>query len=212
MKALALDPDFSAEMKRHVHEALQVQQQGEREARARLAAQLKKLEVQEANLLDVAADGELAAEAVKVRLRAIAVKRRTVVDKLARSDEQIPHHADVVLAYLDLLARPYSFYVSASDAIKRRILEAFFSRLWVDDESHQVSAQGELHEPIVLIQAAAAEWAAAKAKSASDIADALDSTPSNLYLKAICSSKTSLVGPVGLEPTTRGLKVRCSTD
>lgn len=53
-----------------------------------------------------------------------------------------------------------------------------------------------MHEPIALIQAAAAEWAATNARSASDTADALDSTPSNLYLKAICSSKTSLVGPV----------------
>lgn len=212
VKALALDPEFVVELKRHVHEALIVQQQGERDTRTRLAAQLKKLEVQESNLLDIAADGELAADAVKARLRALAVQRRAVVDKLARSDELIQRHADMVLTYLDLLARPYSFYVSASESIKRRILEAFFSCLWIEDESHQVSARGQVHEPIALIQAAAAEWAATKAKSASDTADALDSTPSNLYLKAICSSKTGVVGPEGLEPSTRGLKVRCSTD
>ena len=129
-----------------------------------------------------------------------------------RPDEQIQWHADVVLAYLDLLGRLYSFYVSASEPIRRRILEAFFSVLWVEDESHQVRAQGQVHEPIALIQEAAAEWAATHGKSASDIADALDSTPSNLYLKERCPSKRSLVGPVGLEPTTRGLKVRCSTD
>ena len=212
VRGLTLDPGFAAEMRRHVHDALTVQQQGEREARARLAAHLKKLDVQESNLLDIAADGELAADSVKARLRSLAVQRRTLVDKLARSDEQIQRHADVVLAYLDLLERPHSFYVSASEPIKRRILEAFFSVLWIEDESHQVRAQGQVHEPIALIQEAAAEWAATHAKSASDTADALDSTPSNLYLKAICSSKTSLVGPEGLEPSTRGLKVRCSTD
>lgn len=164
------------------------------------------------DLLDIAADGELAADAVKARLRALAVQRRTVVDKLAHSDEQIKRHAETVLTYLDLLARPYSFYVSASDAIKRRILEAFFSNLWVEDESHQVSARGELQESIVFIQKAAAEWVATKAKSVSHNADALDSTPSNLYLWAVCSSKASLVGPEGLEPSTRGLKVRCSAN
>nr|WP_298577677.1 hypothetical protein [uncultured Microbacterium sp.] len=212
VRALTLDAGFASEMRRHVQEALDVQQQGEREARTRLAAQLKKLDVQKSNLLDIAADGELAADAVKARLRGLAVQRRTLLEKLARSDEQIKRHADVVLAYLDLLERPYSFYVSAPEPIKRRVLEAFSSVLWIEDESHQVRAQGQVHEPIALIQEAAAEWAATHAKSASDTADALDSTPSNLYLKAICSSKTSLVGPVGLEPTTRGLKVRCSTD
>ena len=114
--------------------------------------------------------------------------------------------------YLDLLARPYSFYVSASEAVKRRILEAFFSVLWIEDDTHEVRAQGQVHEPIALIQAAAAEWHETNAKGVSDTADALDATPSNLYLRAIYSSKTSVVGPVGLEPTTRGLKVRCSTD
>ena len=173
VKALTLDPDFAAEMKQHVRDALVVQQEGERSARARITAQLKKLEVQESNLLDLAADGELAADAVKSRLRTLAVKRRTLVDKLARSDEQVKRHAEMVLAYLDLLERPYSFYVSATDAIKRRILEAFFSGIWIEDESHAVSARGELHEPVALIQAAAAEWAAAKTKSVSDTADAL---------------------------------------
>jgi len=196
VRGLTLDPGFAVEMRRHVHDALTVQQQGEREARYRLSAQLKKLDVQESNLLDIAADGEVAADTVKARLRSLAVQRRTLVDKLARSDQQIQRHADVVLAYLDLLERPYSFYVSASEPIKRRILEAFFSVLWIEDESDQVRAQGQVHEPIALIQAAAAEWAATHAKSASDTADALDSTPSNLYLKAICSSKTSLVGLV----------------
>ncbi|WZH35578.1 MAG: hypothetical protein PIR02_12420 [Microbacterium enclense] len=138
--------------------------------------------MQESNLLDIATDGALAAGAVEARLRSLAVQRRTIVDKLARSDEQIQRHADVVLAYLDLLERPYSFYVSASEPIKRRILEAFFSVLWIEDESHQVRAQGQVHEPIARIQAAAAEWAATNAKSASDTADALDSAPSNYYV------------------------------
>ncbi len=54
--------------------------------------------MQESNLLDLAADGDLAADAVKSRLRALAVKRRTLVDELARSDEQAKRHADMVLA------------------------------------------------------------------------------------------------------------------
>ncbi|MCM3503018.1 hypothetical protein M3667_14190 [Microbacterium sp. P26] len=96
--------------------------------------------------------------------------------------------------------------VSASDAIKWRILEAFFNNPRVEDESHRVSARGELQELIGLIQKAAAEWVATKAKSVSIVADALDSAPINLCLWAACSSKASLVGPEGLEPSTRGLK------
>ncbi len=102
--------------------------------------------------------------------------------------------------------------MSATDEIKRKILEAFFSRLWIEDDEHNLLAHVELHDPIVLIQLAQTEWKSANAKSAGDDSDALDRTPSNLYLTVVCSNKGDVVGPVGLEPTTRGLKVRCSTD
>jgi hypothetical protein len=169
MKSLTLEPDFVAEMRRHVNVAVDVEQAAERSARARLTAQLKKLETQEANLIDVAADGELATTAVKERLRDIAIQRRNIIDKLSRSEEQARRQADTVLAYLDLLSRPYSFYVASDDTIKRKILEAFFIRIWLEDDEQGILARIEVHEPIVLIQADAAEWARTSTKSAGNL-------------------------------------------
>jgi site-specific DNA recombinase len=208
VRRLELAPDFVREMRRQVQDAVDVQQASERQMRSRLTVQLKKLESQETNLLDVAADGEMSVTAVQERLRKIAVQRRSVVDKLATSEQQAARQAQATLAYLDLLAHPYSFYVSASDSLKRKILEAFFNRVWVEDEQSGVVARVELHEPISLLHAAADEHA----KSAGVATDALSGTNDNLYLRVICSSNASVVGPVGLEPTTRGLKVRCSAN
>lgn len=88
VKARQLPPGFVEDMKEQIKRASDIQQTAERETRSRLTTRLRKLDVQEANLIDVAADGELAANAVKERLRAIAVERRAVVDRLQRSDEE----------------------------------------------------------------------------------------------------------------------------
>ncbi|WP_224763732.1 recombinase family protein [Salinibacterium sp. ZJ70] len=188
VKVLTLEPGFISEMRRHVHEAVELEQRAERASRGRMTSQLQKLETHEANLIDVAADGALATAAVKDRLREIAVQRRNLLDKPSRSEEQARRQADTVLAYLDLLARRYSFYVTATDQIQRKVLEAFFSNIWIEDDGHEIVARTEFHEPIVLIQAAEAEWQIANAKSVGDDSDALDRTPSNLYLKVLCSA------------------------
>jgi site-specific DNA recombinase len=88
VRRLELAPGFVHEMRRQVQDAVDVQQASERQTRSRLTVQLKKLESQEANLLDVAADGEMSVNAVQERLRKIAVQRRSVVDKLATSEQQ----------------------------------------------------------------------------------------------------------------------------
>lgn len=100
-----------------------------------------------------------------------------------------------MLAYLDLLARRYGFYLTAADDIKRKILEAFLIRLWIDDDEHQILARVEFQAPIALIQAAQAEWQRANTKSVGDDSDALDRTPSNLYLKVVCPTKDDVVDP-----------------
>lgn len=92
------------------------------------------------------------------------------------------------------------------------IVDATWPSLHIDDEEGGVVAHGELHEPVARLERAAAEYKADKLKSASRTAGALDQTASDLYLQVFCSNSAVVVGPVGLEPTTRGLKVRCSTD
>ena len=92
------------------------------------------------------------------------------------------------------------------------MLSAFFSRMWIEGEEHDISVSVEIHKTIALLQAAAKEWRQSKRKSAGEISDALSDPSNNLCLKVVPSSTSNEVGPVGLEPTTRGLKVRCSTD
>ncbi|MFV0374699.1 MAG: hypothetical protein ACK5KK_11480, partial [Microbacterium sp.] len=42
--------------------------------------------------------------------------------------------------------------------MKTQILEAFYANLWIDDDGHDVSAHGDVHEPILAVQTTAHEW------------------------------------------------------
>lgn len=98
-------------------------------------------------MIDVAADGELAANAVQERLRAIAVERRAVVDRLQRSDEEASQRVDVALAYLDLLSNPHACYLVAGERVKRMIVDAMWPSLHIDDEERGVVATENYTSP-----------------------------------------------------------------
>lgn len=89
--------------------------------------------------------------------------------------------------------------------MKRKLLAAFFGRIWVDDDGHLLQVAREFQPLVADIRDAALNGALTNKKSAGDISDASSSEPANLYLKVICSSKTSLVAGAGLEPATSRL-------
>jgi hypothetical protein len=70
------------------------------------------------------------------------------------------------------LGRPDALILSASDAVKRKLLAAFFSKIWVDDDSHEVTISRELQPLVADIRDAVLNGTAAKTKNAGDISDA----------------------------------------
>ena len=42
-----------------------------------------------------------------------------------------------MLSYLDLLEQPGAFYASTDDNVKRKLLAAYFSHIWIDDDGHR---------------------------------------------------------------------------
>ena len=110
----------------------------------------------------------------------------------------------MVLSYLDLMVRPDALFTAATGAVKRKLLAAFFGRIWVDDDGHLLQVTREF-QPLVADIRDAVLNTSTNEKSAGDISDASSSQHLDLYLKVICLSKTSLVAGAGLEPATSRL-------
>ena len=147
----------------------------------------------------------------------------SVLDRIGFSYPNVEQKLASVLDYIDaalsLLERPGELYRSASDEHRRLLNQAVFRRIFVYvDEITDV----EFHEPFdVLLSAEEAitgnrRFVGAyntkatpenRGGSESSVVAALVNIASGDF-----SSNADMVGPEGLEPSTRGLKVRCSTD
>ncbi|MEV7693266.1 hypothetical protein AB0N73_08020 [Microbacterium sp. NPDC089189] len=66
--------------------------------------QLTRLETREDNLLDLVTDEDIASKAAQGRLRDIAVERRTLTEKLTRTDVEVRERAEHVLTTFSYFA------------------------------------------------------------------------------------------------------------
>ncbi len=113
--------------------------------------------------------------------------------------------------YITLLEHPGEFYASATDEVRRRILTAFYARIWVDDDGHATSVVAEPREVVVEIRAIArqtsnhAPSAILPSGEAESSTPAAGQAPSGGVASAACSTKTEVVGAEGLEPPTPSL-------
>ena len=95
----------------------------------------------------------------------------------------------------------YKLYMSIDDSLRRIANQAFFDKLYLSEEGTVIGEPGEpfnaFFDPGVQTIAARHEGRATESRSQTGNVAGLNND--------------LLVGPVGIEPTTNGLKVRCST-
>ena len=163
--------------------------------RARLQKELKKLDLKEERLVDLAAEGALATDKLRARLRDLQIKKHEVRASLETTTESLKQRTQMVLSYLDLMARPDALFTSVSGSVRRKLLAAFFQRIWVDDDGHLMSVAHEL-QPLPAAVRHAALAVTTNERSAGEISDASSAEHLDLHLKVICSSNTSLVEPL----------------
>ncbi len=207
--SLVLDHEFVAQLRADVKVALFENKALDRDLKTNLAKQLKKLEVQEERLLDLAAEG-LATKRLKPKLASLVIQRGEIEEKLAATTEQLESAARSMFAYVDMLENPARMYRGASSPARRLLLSAFFDTLHVD-EDRQVEMRAA---PRALVQ----ELLDANDLHRQSQVTAFDHTKISGskaggeerksltdYLQVNISSKTNLVGRTGLEPVTDGL-------
>ncbi len=205
--ALRLTADEASAMREQITGHLERRLELERETHARLQNELAKLDVQEERLLDLAADASLTTSKLRVRLNKLQVKRTTIQQQFERTDDHVRRETEAMLAYVELLEHPGQFYASATNEVKRKLLAAFYSRVWLDDDGTTTLPMPEEREVVAYIRDSAREAvgdARGNEKGAGTSPSASDATLGQIP-QVVCSNESNVVAGTGFEPVTSGL-------
>jgi site-specific DNA recombinase len=205
---LKLTTDFIDAVRSTLNTTVAAESQSARLLRKELSKQLAKLDRQEENLLDLAADEGLPQAKLRERLRRIRRKRESLERGLADSEKSLAVGVQLYEAALSLLTDPYELYRQAGPNQRRLLNQALFEKLYIDDG--RVTAE-ELAEPFrELVQAQRAVLS-----DQDDTASGWDTpatgreSETDLFVAAIFgggSNSPFLVEVMGLEPTTSTLR------
>ncbi|MTD57307.1 hypothetical protein [Amycolatopsis pithecellobii] len=131
---------FITEMRDQVDAVLGEQEKSARLLRKQITAQLKELDTNEENLIDLAADSTLPRAKVKEKLLDIPRKRRLEA-RLDTANADLTDSAQLINASLALLAQPDKLYRRCNDQQRRLLNQAIFHALYSEDSGPQQPAQ-----------------------------------------------------------------------
>jgi len=121
---------FSAEfiglVRRMMDEAVSDQDEAQRLLKQQLDEQIDRLDTQEENLIDLAADGELPHDKIKARLFKIQRERQRLTEQAAAVDTDLKAGQRVIDEQLNLLRDAHRLYMQASDENKRRLNQLIY--------------------------------------------------------------------------------------
>jgi site-specific DNA recombinase len=168
----------------------------------RIATDLAALDRQEENLIDLAADATLPQEKVRERLRRIQQERNRLRAQREVSDDRLEIGAAVIQAALDILDKPSELYRSSGPKHRRLINQAVFEKVYVYENgvtdhvlrepfAELIDAQQQVGRPTGLGTRPRSRGTAGTKEGLLDA----------VYF-GVGSSKTSMVEPDGIEPTT----------
>ena len=141
-------PEFIATMRSELATMVDEQQTTTKLLQAQLTKQLRALDTKENNLIDLAADGSLPQGKIKARLREITQQRDRLTTRLHDVDESLSTGADIIEACLQLLQDPQALYRRCNDQQRRRLNQALFEALYIDEDSNSdVRVHHQLREP-----------------------------------------------------------------
>ncbi len=190
---------------------------------SQLRTQLARLEVQEENLLDLAADDQLPQAKIRTRLHRIQEQRTKLTAQLREVDDRLDAGVAILEATLDLLDNPQELYRQTTDQGRRLLNQALFTHLYVGDDG--ITADG-LQPPfrgLIGIQRAARQGrpVGSEARDTTENQQAASGlaawdTEADLLAAAVYdgdgSSRTAMVELRGIEPLTSSMRPRRSTN
>jgi site-specific DNA recombinase len=148
--SLKFNPSFIEEVRAHLTAALDEEKAAKRLLRDQLTAELKTMDSQEENLLDLAADGDLPKSKIRARLQDIEHRRQRLTERLSQTSEELSEAAHLVEIALTLMQAPQASYLRADEKIRRTLNQAIFHALYVQDD--KISGH-DLKEPFASLHA-----------------------------------------------------------
>lgn len=144
-------------------------------------------------------------------MNSILRNRAAMSARLEKTEQNLAAVVDYFDAALSLLVRPGKLYANATDDHRRMLNQAVFSRIFVHaDDVTEV----EFNEPFDMLMAAEELYENRTKTAPEDRGGDVPEEAASLANIALgdTSNNADVVGPEGLEPSTRGLKVRCSAN
>jgi len=210
-----LSEDFIARVRTNLGTVVDEMTTSLRLMREQLKTELAKIDRQEENLLDLAADGSLPSDKVRTRLTRLQDERKDIQSRLATSDERLANGAAVLDTQLDLLEHPQELYRQLTDHGRRLLNQAVFFELFVEQDQDELTIQvvGQTYtEPVRDLMLAARAYeqqlsdnGATNANRSAKSGEPLQKTLAGLLHPDLLDggwSKTAMVGNKGLEPLT----------
>ena len=144
-------------------------------------------------------------------MNVILRNRAAMSARLEKTEQKLAVVVDYLDAALSLLERPGELYANATDEQRRMLNQAVFSHIYV--YADEITGL-EWNEPFDMPMAAGEFYESPTKTAPKNRGGDVSTEAASLVNIALgdFASNADVVGPVGLEPTTRGLKVRCSTD
>lgn len=115
-------------------QALAEREESTRLLNKQLRAELARLDRQETNLIELAAEGSRVVEKVRQKLGDIQRRRDQVSERLATSDDQLQVGRRMIESGLALLDNPQERYRRMDSGQRRLMNDAFFEKLYVYDD------------------------------------------------------------------------------
>ena len=202
--------NIAEKVRAELHETLENEERSSKLRHQQLTTELLRLDRQEENLLDLAADGGLPTVKVKQRLGAILRQRDKLSQQLNQSDEHLAIGAELIENALRLLDNPQKLYAQMAPEQRQLMNQAIFEKLYIfDDRISDAVFKAPFDElllardAIVLATGLGKEAPPAQAEGASS---GCHTKPLATALFGDGSNKRAMVEVMGFEPTASTLR------
>ena len=149
---LRFSTEFIASVRSHVAKTLEDEEAATRLLHRQLTGELRALDVQEDNLINLAAttDPGLSAAVSKIhaKLRDIQHQRQHLTERLGETNDELATSARLIELCLRLLEHPQELYLRCDDEQRRLLNQALFEAIYID---HDEVSGHDLKEPFAAL-------------------------------------------------------------
>ncbi len=143
-QTITFEPALIQDLRRNIHATLADSQESIRLERNQLQNQLNRLEVAESNLIDLDTEGSLPNNKIRERLHDNQVQRIRITEQLDQIQTDLGEAAELLDTAIEFLSDPGHLYNRVTNKDRRKINQAVFDKLYIDDDT---VTHDEPHEP-----------------------------------------------------------------